>query len=295
MGGRRGSVAGGWDAGGARGGQNRTSREEETVRRAGRGRPGAGRGPAPPRGRTTHILVVPAIGLVHDLPVGEVERAGLAALQRRRLEVHADGRGSTLFLRAGRGHLDRRARVLVLDVARRPLRGTLLLDSRPRRRDATHPPRVLLLRGHHRPERARSLAACPDGTSSTVDARVRERASPTARPSPRGDVSLARRASMANCAAPRQARRDWTAIHWYGETLPSSRRVTTRRFRPDSRSDRAPLGTGGVHARSSRFSRCAVVLGRQAPGRGPRAETAAECVAPQAYAGARRSRERGQR
>jgi hypothetical protein len=281
---------------GGRGGQNRTSREEETVRRAGRGRPRAGRGPAPPRGRTTHILVVPAIGLVHDLPVGEVERAGLAALQRRRLEVHADGRGSTLFLRAGRGQLDRRARVLVLDVARRPLRGTLLLDSRPRRRDATHPPRVLLLRGHHRPERARSLAACPDGTSSTVDARVRVRASPTA---------VRHRAAMSRWReerrwriAPRQARGDWTAIHWYGETLPSSRRVTTRRIRPDSRSERATwhrwrsraFASARVDFRAARSSRA-----DEAPGRGSRAGTAADCVAPQAYAGARRSRERGQR
>lgn len=256
-------MVGGWDAGGARGGQNRTSREEETVRRAGRGRPGAGRGPAPPRGRTTHILVVPAIGLVHDLPVGEVERAGLAALQRRRLEVHADGRGSTLFLRAGRGHLDRRARVLVLDVARRPLRGTLLLDSRPRRRDATHPPRVLLLRGHHRPERARSLAACPDGTSSTVDARVRERASPTARPSPRGDVSLARRVSMANCASARPAEtgRPYTGMGKPYRRLDESQLVDSARLEISQRATWHRC----VHARSPVLESIFALRGRPRP------------------------------
>ena len=235
-------------------------------RRAGRGRPRVGRGPAPPRGRTTHILVVPAIGLVHHLPVGEVERAGLASFQRRRLEVHADRRGSTLLLRAGQGLLDRRARVLVLDVARRPLRRTLLLDSRPRRRGATHPPRVLLLRRHHRPERARSLAACPDGTSSTVDARVRERAFHRASVAARRCVAGAR--SVDGELRLGEARRDWTAIHWYGETLPSSRRVTTRRFRPTRdfpARHLAPERSRGSPLQSNFRSCCTAVLSR--PGR----------------------------
>ena len=227
----------------------RTLREDETVAEGGTRETKGGCGPVPPRGRTTHILVVPAIGLIHHLPVESLNEPGSPP----------SSAGGSRFTRIGVGLFSsRRARSSTgapassLSTLLGALRRTLLLTRAP---DAEAPPTCSVSCSSEDTIVPSALAHSRrvPMNFSTVDARVRERAPSTARPSPRGDVSLAREASMPIAARRAPPRLSGHTLVWGNPT--SSRRVTTRRIRPDSR---FPLATWqrNVHAvrRSSRIS-----------------------------------------